>query len=355
MDTGYIIKNKLRPYLILHPFCYPKGSVTMTNKFLGLMTTLLLLSACTLALPSTPDISLVETAVIQTLTALPSPIPPTNTPIVILSTSTPLLYTPTLTPTEPVPTFSPIPTLTSTAIVRLPTALPVYSPQYPDQFIRYYYSFINRRNYQLTWSLLSDSFKFAVNGADQGGFLGYADFWDTVQRVDIFGVSVTSQSGNYAVVNVNMQYTYQTGVVTSNLQTFNLIYDPNRSTWLFYSFTPLATQPPPPVILQTPGQFIYNYFANINAGNYGLAWSLLTDRFKTNVNHNSYDDYANFWGSVSRLDITGVSIESQTGTNAVVTVGLVFNYRSGQVTTSSQRFYLFYDSARGTWLFDSPY
>jgi len=207
----------------------------MTNKIPGLMTTLLLLSACTLALPSTPDISLVETWVSQTLTALPSPIPPSNTPIVLLPpTGAPLLSTPTLTPANP-PVPSSLPTLTSTAIVPLPTAVPVYSPQYPDQFIRYYYSYINQRNYQFTWTLLSDSFKYAVNGAAQGGFPGYENFWNTVQRVDIFGVAVTSQSGGYAVVIVNMQYTYQNGAVASNLQTFNLIYDYNRSTWLFNS------------------------------------------------------------------------------------------------------------------------
>ena len=215
--------------------CYPKVSVTMTNKIPGLMTTLLLLSACTLALPSTLDFSLVETGVSQTLTALPSPIPPSNTPIVLLPpTGAPPLPTPTFTPTYP-PVPSSLPTLTSPAIVPLPTAFPVYSPQYPDQFIRYYYSYINQRNYQLTWSLLADSFKYAVNGAAQGGFLGYANFWDTVRRVDIFGVAVTSQSGGYAVVIVNMQYTYQNGFVASNLQTFNLIYNSGRATWLFNS------------------------------------------------------------------------------------------------------------------------
>jgi len=347
--------NKLRTFLINPLFCFPKVSVTMTNKILGLITALLLLSACVPTLPSTPDINLVETAVSKTLTALPSPIPPTNTVIVVLPTSTSLLSTAPLAPTNtPVPTSSPIPTLTATAIVLPPPAVPVYSPQFPDQFIRYYYSYINQRNYQLTWSLLADNFKYAVNGAGQGGFLSYADFWDTVQRVDIFGVSITSQSGGYAVVNVNIQYSYQNGFVTSNLQTFNLIYDYNRSTWLFNSFTPLATPLPPPVILQTPGEFIYNYFANINAGNYGFTWSLLTDRFKTNVNHDNYGDYVNFWTGVSRLDVSGVSIESQTGTNAVVTVGMIFNYSSGLVTTNNQRFYLFYDSGRGTWLFDSP-
>jgi len=48
-------------------------------------------------------------------------------------------------------------------------------------------------------------------------------------------VAVTSQSGGYAVVIVNMQYTYQNGFVASNLQTFNLIYNSGRATWLFNS------------------------------------------------------------------------------------------------------------------------
>lgn len=326
----------------------------MRHKILGLMTTLLLLSACTLAMPATPDFSLMKTGVFLTLTALPTLIPPSSTPVVILPpTGAPPLYAPTLTPTNtPVP--SPYPPPASTAIVLPPNAVPVYSPLYADQFIRYYYNYINQRNYQLTWTLLSDSFKNAVNGPAQGGYQGYANYWNTVQRVDIFGVAVSSQSGAYAVVNVNMQYTYQNGAVASNLQTFNLIYDYNRSTWLFNSLIPLATPHPTPVSLQTPEQFIYNYFANINAGNYGSTWTLLTERFKTNVNHNSYTDYVNFWSGVSRLDISGVSIESQTGTNAVATVWLVFNYRSGPVITSNQRFYLVYDSGRGTWLFNSP-
>jgi hypothetical protein len=336
----------------------PKGSVTMTKKILGLMATFLLLSACNLFLPATPNTSQLETSVFQTLTAMPSLIPQTNTPMI----HTPPAVSPTTFAVSPTSfaitlTNTPVPTSLTypTPAVLPPTAVPVFSAQIPDQFIRYYYSNLNQRNYQRTWSLLSDSFKYANNGPDQGGFLGYANFWDTVKRVDIFGVTVTSQSGGYAVVNVNMQYTYKNGVIASNLQTFNLIYDYGRGTWLFNSFTPITTPPPPPIIVQTPTQFINNYFANINAGNYSLTWSLLTDRFKTNANHNSYDDYTNFWTTVTRVDITSVSLESQTGLNAVVTVYMVFNYRSGLVTTSSPRFYLIYNSGRSTWLFDSPF
>ena len=354
IDTGNIIyMKKIRLSPIVHPFDHPKASVTMTNKILGLMTSLLLLSACSLVSPSTPSINQVGTAIMQTLTALPSPTSPTKTIAAVPPTPTAILPTPTaiLLTDTPTPTEVPSPT----SVILPPPAVQVYSPQYPDQFIRYYYSKINQRNYQLTWSLLSDSFKYANNGADQGGFLEYANFWDSVRRVDIFGVTITSQSGGYAGVNVNMQYSYYSGAIISNLQPFNLIYDYNRGTWLFNSFTPISTSLPPPVIPQTPGGFIYNYFNNINAGNYSLTWSLLTDRFKTNMNHNSYDNYTTFWTGVSRVDISNVSIESQSGGNAVVSVYMVFNYNNGLVTSSTVRYYLIYDSGRGTWLFDSPY
>ena len=329
----------------------------MINKILALMTILIFLSACSLVAPVTPNTNQLETSVFQTLTALPSVLPPTNTPVVVLPTNTVLAPLPTMSlptatavpPTStPVPTASPYPTI----VVPPPTAVPVYSPSYPDQFIYYYFSNINQRNYPLTWSLLTDSFKYANNSADQMGYLGYANFWDSVQHVNILGVTITSQSGNYAAVNVNIRYTYKTGSVVSNLQPFNLLYDPSRGTWLFNSFTPITTSTPAPAIAQTPEQFIYSYFASINAGNYSLTWSLLTDHFKVNNNNNSYSNYTDFWTSVSRVDIDSVSLQSQSGGNVVVNVYMVFNYRSGVVTPSNIVFNLVYDWSRSTWLFN---
>jgi hypothetical protein len=346
--------------------------MTMINKILGLMTILLLLSACSFIAPATPSTSQLETLVFQTLTAMPSPLPPTNTPVVVRPTNTMLapaptvslptptvsLPTPTMvlpTPTA-VPTNIPIPTSVSypTQVVQQPPAVTVYSPRYADQFIYYYFYYINQRNYPRTWSLLTDSFKYTNNTAAQGGYLGYANFWDSVRRVDIFGVTVTSLSGNYAVVNVNMRYTYQNGAVVSNLQTYNLIYDPGRGSWLFNSFTAITTPSPEPAIVQTPEQFIYSYFSNINAGNYSLTWTLLTDRFKAIANNSSYTNYTNFWSSVTRVDVGSVSLSSQNGGTAVVNVYMVFNYSSGVVTPNNLVFHLVYDWSRATWLFDSP-
>ena len=332
----------------------------MINKILGLMIILLLLPACSLIAPATPSTGQLETSVFQTLTAMPSHVPATKTPAVVLPsptvvrpTATLSLPTPTATaipPTNtPLPTSQPYPTV----VVQQPPVVPGYSQLYPNQFIYYYFYNINQRNYQITWSLLTDSFKYANNSAGQSGFLGYANFWDSVARVDIFGVTITSQSGNYAVVSVNIRYTYQGGTVISNLQTYNLVYDAGRSSWMFNSFTPITTSTPLPPITQTPEQFINSYFGNINSGNYSLTWSLLTDRFKARMNNSDYSNYTNFWTSVSRVDINSVSLASLNGGTAIVNVFMVFNYHSGVVTSSNEVFCLVYDWSRSTWLFDT--
>ena len=336
-----------------------------------ILVLLLVLPACSLFTAVTPDTGQLETSVFQTLTAMPTLPPQINNPVPT-TLLPPTAAAPSSTPVIPPTGTQPVPTSTATALILatvtpyvllptstnagpLPTAIPLYSPQVADQFIHYYYNLINQRNYQVTWSLLTDSFKFANNSAAQGGYLGYADFWDTVKRVDIFGVTVTSQGGGYAVVNVSMQYTYKNGSIIPSLQAFNLVYDYSRNTWMFNSFTPIPTSAPTPTILQTPEQFIYNYFANINAGNYTLTWSLLTDLFKKNANNNSYTNYTDFWTTVSRVDVFSVSIASQSGLNAVVNVNMTFNYVGGNVVPSVQKFTLVYDSSRGTWLVDSPH
>jgi hypothetical protein len=103
----------------------------------------------------------------------------------------------------------------------------------PEQFIRFYYNQINLRNYSVTWSLLSANFQNSVNGPLQGGYQGYINFWDTVDRVDVLSVSVLSQSYQYSDVRVNARYIYFSGSATTSNQIFHLIFDVSRNTWLF--------------------------------------------------------------------------------------------------------------------------
>jgi len=333
-----------------------------------LILLLLLLSACFPQAAPTPSADVLATSVVQTLTALPS-----QTEIVRLVT--PVVYTPTaglptLTSQAPIPTNTPPAVPTQVIIpptpvpyvppVVYPTAIPAWSPTYADQFIHYYYQRINARDYTTTWSLLTDAFKAAVNSEVSGGYAGYVNFWNTVQRVDIYNVTITSWDGYYATVVVNMVYNYMNGFVNSSSQTFHLFYNSVRGTWMFDSAaaTPLPTAIPTPVSVPSyPADFIYYYFNNINLRNYTLTWSLLSASFIANNNppaEGGYTGYVNYWNSVSRVDVTYITVNSNSGGYAEVAVGLVFNYVSGPVTSGNPHYHLVYNYGIGNWQFYSP-
>jgi hypothetical protein len=346
------------------------------KRLLPALTLLLIfLGACSPSVVSTPAVDVIRTSVAQTLTALPSQIP-----AVILATpagNTPTTSLPTITTQAPIPTtivpaaptmviIPPTPIRYPTAII-YPTPLPLWSPTYVDQFIYYYFQRINARDYSTSWSLLTDSFKAAVNSEVSGGYSGYTAYWNTVQRVDILNVIVTSWNVNYATVAVNMVYNYLDGHVNSSNQTFHLFYDTWRGSWMFDA---AASAPPtaiPPVIptsiptaipvLSYPADFIYYYFNNINLRNYTLTWSLLSPSFIANNNppaEGGYTGYVNYWNSVSRVDVTYITVNSNSGGYAEVAVGLVYNYGTGLVTTGNPHYHLVYNLGLGNWQFYSP-
>lgn len=111
---------------------------------------------------------------------------------------------------------------------------PTY-PYTPQQFIYYYYNNINARNYTLTWSLLTDSFVANNNGPSTGGYAGYVSFWDSVTRVDVNYVTVTSQGSGYANVTAGLTYNWTDGHVTSASLPFRLIYNSTLGNWQFNS------------------------------------------------------------------------------------------------------------------------
>jgi hypothetical protein len=72
-----------------------------------------------------------------------------------------------------------------------------------------------------------------------------------------------------------------------------------------YAATQMATLP-----VQTPQDFIFYYFNNINSRNYTLTWSLLSDRFKNTLNGPSqggYQVYVDFWDSVKQVTVSDVT------------------------------------------------
>jgi hypothetical protein len=127
-------------------------------------------------------------------------------------------------------TATPIPT--GTPLVSTHTIVPTPSNSV-ELFIRTYFQAINSRNYETTWSLLSDAFKARTNSPQNGGYQGYVDFWNTVDRVEILETKILEQSSQSAEVFVVANYHYKNGVTTTGEQNFYFIYDFTRNTWLF--------------------------------------------------------------------------------------------------------------------------
>ncbi len=117
---------------------------------------------------------------------------------------------------------------------------------------------------------------------------------------------------------------------------------------------PSATTQTAALLAQTPQDFIPYYFDNINSRNYALTWSLLSDRFKNNLNGSSQDGYqvyVDFWNTVNHVVVLDVTHVCQ-GDQCAVNVTLQLDYYNGPFDTSIYPYTLTYDHARNTWLFD---
>jgi len=132
-------------------------------------------------------------------------------------------------------TFQANPSMAATSVFTTPTPDLMYVPPNmgPEEFIRFYYDSINKRNYVLTWSLLTPGFISLANPPSQGGYQGYVGWWNTVDHVDVTGVNIIEQDKNTAIVEVRATYHYGNGNTTQSHQRFDLILDSSRGTWLF--------------------------------------------------------------------------------------------------------------------------
>ena len=118
--------------------------------------------------------------------------------------------------------------------------------------------------------------------------------------------------------------------------------------------SPAALTPTPPLQHQWPQDFIAWYFDSINARNYTLTWSLLSERYQENVNGPSqggYQGYVDFWNTVKQANVKAVSYFYQQDV-CIAKVTLQLLYYNGQIENSTFTYTLTYDRSRNTWLFD---
>jgi hypothetical protein len=99
----------------------------------------------------------------------------------------------------------------------------------PDQFIRDYYTAINNRQYDQTWSMLSDNFKRTKNPTGIGD---YIKFWDSIARIEIESVVVQDQAADAAVILTAVTYTKRDGGTSRSNYTFRLMRAQSPAGWL---------------------------------------------------------------------------------------------------------------------------
>jgi len=129
---------------------------------------------------------------------------------------------------------SPLPGLNTQfpTAVTFPTA--VAPPAAPDQAVRDYYTLVSQQRYDLTWQLLTDSFKQRFNCcAPNYNYTGYVEWWDSVNYVDFGDVRTISQNGDRAVVYAELYWVMNTGVRSgmSGNSYIELVYDSAAGSW----------------------------------------------------------------------------------------------------------------------------
>ena len=124
----------------------------------------------------------------------------------------------------PLPALNTQPPLPSTAPIRVA----------PEQAVRSYYEWVSQQRYDLTWGLLTDSFKQRFNCcAPSYNYSGYVQWWDSVNYVDFGDVRAVSQESERAVVYAELYWVMNTGVrsgMSANAY-IELVYDTAMNAW----------------------------------------------------------------------------------------------------------------------------
>jgi len=105
-----------------------------------------------------------------------------------------------------------------------------------------------------------------------------------------------------------------------------------------------------------PVEFIHQYYALVQSGNYEEAFALLTEDFRDR-NHTSdlggYGAYVDWWESIERIEILSARVEYSQGNIAKVVATIHYSPESSPSYEDEVYFQLLYDPSRETWLIDA--
>ncbi|BAZ66041.1 serine/threonine kinase [Fischerella sp. NIES-4106] len=103
----------------------------------------------------------------------------------------------------------------------------------------------------------------------------------------------------------------------------------------------------------SPEEFIQDYYASINQGQYQTAWNELSPNYQNNkrLHPNGYLSYIDWWGGkVQQVEVEQVSLVKNNTDTATVSAQLKYILKTGQETSSSVNFSLLWDAGNNKWV-----
>lgn len=119
------------------------------------------------------------------------------------------------------------------------------------------------------------------------------------------------------------------------------------------TLTPIVRETPVAVNRPSPEQAIQNYYANINQGQYQIAWNQLTPNYQNNkrLHPNGYLSYIDWWGGkVQSVDVEQLTLIEENTETATVDAQLRYSLKNGNVSPNSVRFSLLWDAQNSRWV-----
>lgn len=202
-----------------------------------------------------------------------------------------------------------------------------------------HYNALNARNYEMAWGMLSPTFKYAWHCCSPSGDYDYANFvrwWARVAQVTVRDLEVASQSDGRALVRATLAYMMQDGSQLEDPFPYTyLVRDALSQAWLLEARGRDATiaDTPAPV---PPDQAVQDYYAAAAGHLYNISWAMLSDHFKSAVHcctpdgQYDFDEYAAWWDSILRVEISAMRILEQSDTTAVVYADLAYLKKDGE-------------------------
>ena len=112
-----------------------------------------------------------------------------------------------------------------------PTVPSTPEVQTPEDFLHHYFALLTvSKDYTDAWGLLTKKFQKAFNST---GYGDYAAFWKTISVVDLNKIDVTWITTQSANCQVDMTLHTVSGFTDHATQSYFLVYDINRKTWMF--------------------------------------------------------------------------------------------------------------------------